>query len=125
MPRSHQPVSRPTVLAAGSPDLTDSVALGGAVVIGGAAGVFALSDHVRVDKYKHMGLVGAGTVALGSLGVAPALAAGICLVGATAKELLYDGGLGRGTASFHDAAANVTGAMAGYALLKVAKKVSK
>lgn len=118
--------SRVTTLSEPSNRTHDAVLVSGAVAIGGVSAALALSDTVKTDKYKHMGIVGAGTVALGSMGVPPALSAAICFGGATiAKELGLDLAFGRGTPSVHDAAANLAGAMAGYAVLKLSEELKR
>ncbi len=84
----------------------------GTVALSGTAGVFP------VDKLKHGGVCFAGTMALGSLGVPPSLAAGIVFASATiGKELVWDGLLGLGNCDPRDAAANLAGSLAAYTVL--------
>lgn len=93
-----------------------------AASLGAGAGVVALQDVTQMDKYKHMGVASAATVALGMLGFSPALAAGTVFVGSTVgKELVYDHLMGRGNASLFDTSANLAGALAGFAILTLGR----
>ena len=86
------------------------------------AGALAMTAPTQVDKFKHIGVTGAATVALGAIGMSPAAAAGTVFIGASlGKELVYDLMMGGGTPSWLDASANLAGSLAGYALLKAAQ----
>lgn len=98
----------------------DTALVGGSLLAAGVSSTFALRDSTQSDKLKHFGVVGAGTVALGALGVPAGWAAASSFTGASlGKELIYDLWLGKGNASWHDVGANLGGALAGYALLKL------
>lgn len=108
----------------GSWSSSDKVSISSSLLAAGGSAAVSLTDVSKVDKLQHMGVTAAATVALGSLGFSPATSATLAWVGGTVgKEVVYDLVLGRGTPSVHDAIANLAGAFAGYATLKVAEGV--
>jgi hypothetical protein len=95
-------------------------------IAGVGAGAVAIAGSTTVDKLQHVGVSGAATLALGTLGISPGVAAGTVFVGATVgKELIMDLALGMGTPSVMDATANLAGSLLGYAALKAMQNKSK
>ncbi len=100
----------------------DKVTISGALLAAGGTAAISLTDFSKVDKFKHMSVTAAATVAFGSMGFSPAASATLAWAGGTVgKEIIYDLLLGGGTPSVHDAVANLAGAFAGYAALKTAE----
>ncbi|MFP4496975.1 MAG: hypothetical protein ACLFQV_02090 [Vulcanimicrobiota bacterium] len=74
---------------------------------------------IAKDKSFHAGGCLGITMALGTLGLPPWMAATFTFAGVTAiKEGIYDGLLGRGCVEIRDVVANLSGSLAGYAALK-------
>jgi hypothetical protein len=91
-----------------------------------ASGLYAFSDALTGglpavrDKLLHAGGSLAGTLALGAAGLPAGPSAAVSFLATTVgKELIWDGLLGRGTPDLKDGAANLSGALAGYVLLRL------
>ena len=95
------------------------LSVAGATLASVGSGIVSLGDATQLDKWKHMGVTCAATLALAAGGLSPGVsAASVFLVSTLGKELIHDLLLGRGTASLWDVSANLAGALAGYAALK-------
>ena len=99
---------------------------GAALGLGAGAGALAFTDYVTTDKTKHMGVTGAATLALTAVGMKPTAAAATVFAGATiGKELILDKLLGKGTASWLDTAANLSGVLGALAIIKFGQGVGE